>query len=57
LETSNVPVIIITAVAAPANSLDSPITEKVAADPDIARAVTAIINGNVIFLKKENIWD
>jgi hypothetical protein len=52
-----VPVIIITAVAAPANSLDSPITEKVAADPDIARAVTAIINGNIIFLRKENIWD
>jgi hypothetical protein len=40
----------ITAVAAPANSFDKPNTEKNAADPDMDRADIVIRNGNNFFI-------
>ena len=41
---------IITAVAAPANSLDKPNTEKNAADPEMDNADMVIRNGNSFFI-------
>ena len=50
LEASRVPAIMITAVAAPANSLDKPNTEKNAAEPDMDNADIVIRNGNSFFI-------
>jgi hypothetical protein len=50
LEASNVPAIIITAVAAPANNLDKPNTEKNAAEPEIDKADMVIRNGSNFFI-------
>ncbi len=50
LEASRVPAMIITAVAAPANSLDKPNTEKNAAEPEIDSADIVIRNGNNFFI-------
>ena len=50
LEASNVPAMMITAVAAPANSLDKPNTEKNAADPEMDKADIVIRNGNSFFI-------
>ena len=50
LEASRVPAMMITAVAAPANSLDKPNTEKNAAEPEIDNADIVIRNGNSFFI-------
>jgi len=49
-EASRVPAMMITAVAAPANSLDKPNTEKNAADPEMDKADIVIRNGNSFFI-------